>query len=405
MLSLDFNLTTIEERTAYVNNLTSTYNAEGFQFKNEELELMANYILYGKEEGGKSPIQKHDILTTSTVWGPKNSESLEGLLELPGFGETHFKPLTAPIQYKIPKPNLKRDRIIKQGLEQEFTPLWDEIDRTKEVLDKHKSGEEVLPLRKAQQLHHQLVELRREQYTLKDIYLPLVQCHSGQAVWRGGEKEESLVGSAQGYDVLPLGVWFKGNKYFEDPTNKDLPDYKGEPGAYSFDFREEAHVYQLVGLWGELETEAYGDPESVLKPLLDTLEYYSEKANLTKQQKYILEAKKMKQTNEETARQLKELMGVNYAPSYISTIWIHQICPKIAKAAREHEEMYRKRKEGKGAFKRCNTCGEKLPATPEFFVRLSRAPDGLTNRCKRCDKKDREKKKVTKIEREKAYLG
>jgi hypothetical protein len=44
-------------------------------------------------------------------------------------------------------------------------------------------------------------------------------------------------------------------------------------------------------------------------------------------------------------------------------------------------------------FKECNTCGRLLLRDSYNFVRKSRSKDGFTNRCKRCDKADRERKK------------
>ena len=44
-------------------------------------------------------------------------------------------------------------------------------------------------------------------------------------------------------------------------------------------------------------------------------------------------------------------------------------------------------------FKKCICCGEVLLRDPKNFVRKSRAKDGFVNKCKRCDKRDREIKK------------
>ncbi len=42
-------------------------------------------------------------------------------------------------------------------------------------------------------------------------------------------------------------------------------------------------------------------------------------------------------------------------------------------------------------FKPCSICGDLFPATPDYFARSSKSPDGLTARCKRCKSEDRNK--------------
>jgi len=37
-------------------------------------------------------------------------------------------------------------------------------------------------------------------------------------------------------------------------------------------------------------------------------------------------------------------------------------------------------------WKKCNTCGRYWLRDPRRFVRKSKSPDGLMNRCKACDK-------------------
>ena len=48
----------------------------------------------------------------------------------------------------------------------------------------------------------------------------------------------------------------------------------------------------------------------------------------------------------------------------------------------------------KEEFKTCNTCGKTLLKTSENFVKKERSKDGFTNRCKKCDKVERQRKKL-----------
>jgi hypothetical protein len=45
-------------------------------------------------------------------------------------------------------------------------------------------------------------------------------------------------------------------------------------------------------------------------------------------------------------------------------------------------------------FKKCNTCGKLLLIDAENFMRRTRSKDGFANRCKICDRNDRQYRKV-----------
>lgn len=57
-LKLDFTLTTTEEREAFIEEYTRELT---FTPTSEELEMMGNYILWGKDSDGKSSVQRKEI--------------------------------------------------------------------------------------------------------------------------------------------------------------------------------------------------------------------------------------------------------------------------------------------------------------------------------------------------------
>ena len=60
----------------------------------DELETISNYILWGKNKNGRN-IQQEGLVELKS-WTRQPVESLEALLEQPGFGETSFQSLSAP---------------------------------------------------------------------------------------------------------------------------------------------------------------------------------------------------------------------------------------------------------------------------------------------------------------------
>ena len=96
--------------------------------------------------------------------------------------------------------------------------------------------------------------------------------------------------------------------------------------------------------------------------------------------------------NQEIREIINKKYGKSYTINYISTIWTQKICGEIAEAARIHEQEFLLRDDEK-AWKKCNTCGKLKLRNSDMFVKKAKAVDGLSNRCKICDRLAREKAK------------
>ena len=90
-LDLNFQLETAEERNKFIKEYLPTLS---FTPNQDELETISNYILWGKNKTGRN-IQQEGLVELKS-WTRKPVESLEALLEQPGFGETSFQSLNAP---------------------------------------------------------------------------------------------------------------------------------------------------------------------------------------------------------------------------------------------------------------------------------------------------------------------
>ena len=165
------------------------------------------------------------------------------------------------------------------------------------------------------------------------------------------------------------------------------------------DFTDLETVYQIFLLLEDMEENV--DPEDVFsttQELINTLHFYIKETNLTEPQREILELKIKKEKNQDIAVYINKKYGKSYTANYISTIFRQKIIPAINTTAEYHEKII-----GnlffEEEFKVCIKCGRTLLRDPINFVRKSRAKDGLSNRCKECDKKDREEKKLKEVER------
>lgn len=426
-LDLNWALTSAKERSLFLQHYME--DEPSFQKRPptpEELETMANYLLWGQDEDGLNPDQRKEIQMPrrNSSWTSKEIESLDALLESPTFQENSLYQLGTSISKKT-REVFSREKILPENRPL-FTDLWNQIDSTELLINFYElaHGKRKNPPRpellsrfapdhaasleeKAKTLsqfhylkmRHLLVELRRQQYTIKDAVQPRILTYAAPSSPITSQLEDS----SEEISIFPFGpteqFLFRN---FQDliPKNFSEQELKEISSAYwrkreernhitnFFDFSDLETVYQLFLALETLQEE----PTDFSSSILPILWYYVRQANLTSVQQKILELKIQKVKNQDIAAQVNKEFDKNYTTNYISTIFRKKIIPEINSAAIYHEKIV-------GSlffeedFKVCAKCGRTLLRDPINFVRRSRASDGLSNHCKRCDKEEREKKK------------
>lgn len=310
-------------------------------------------------------------------------------MESPTFDENQLKPIQSI--YKKVKPSIDKEKAknIPGMIE-----LWKEIDRLQDIYDQNSGKTErqpetpVLSQSQLYYLKHQLIELRTQQYYLLDSDVQTIRAHANK-----GEYFEDVAKSHLSIPILPRGLMntkddenFK-NPYFDkngaaasNPRENEIL----EGNKPFFDFRNQEHLYQLIQHYGDLESQIEDYPDSLINNLLWTLDFYIDKAALSEQQRLIVELKKYRVSNKEIREQLKNKLGIDHRENYISTIW-NKAVGIICEAVELNYDEYLC-KDYEKAWKKCNRCGKILLRDPRNFVRKAKALDGLTGRCKKCDK-------------------
>ena len=438
-LHLDFQIESIEDRNKFLEEYLQREEFIKKPLTEEELETCANYILWGKDKDGKSAVQKKEIQikTKNGTWDKREDDSLDALLETPSFNEaTIIGPNS--VRTKIPREVFSRTKALKDApdaLKPIFKDLFYQIDKLdltlnyydlahgkrknppREELLQQFTLEEQLQLEedskhlnqfKYLKMRHLLVELRRQQFTLKDSYSSIIQRHTVPSV----EYMPNSISFETEISVLPLGIKNENkiaslifreeyipSEYTEEEL-KSISDFlwekKKESNNIIIDFRELEHVYNLFTLFFDLEDEALKkEIESETGSLLQTLKFYTDMADLSEAQREILDLKVRKYKNQDIANIINQKYNKSYTANYISTIFRQKIIKQINEAAQFHEEIIGNLFFPEN-FKRCTCCDKMMLRSPENFVRKTRAKDGFSNRCKKCDKIDRLRKKENK---------
>ena len=441
-LQLDFSLNTNEERVAFLEQYLRQPQFVTRPPTDDELETMGNYVLWGKDPvTGLNAKQtgEVDIDTKHSTWDKTEVESLDGLMEQPTFNEATLQPLdSVPIKQKR-EVFSRKDALAKcpDYLRQTLLDLFAQIDELDLLINYYElaHGQRKNPPReqllakfteeqqqefqqtitswnqfKYLKMRHRLVELRREQYTLRDSFVTKIlsqECGGPIVVMTDPDIDCEIEVLPLGtYNNTPVGGMIFGKQetlvpgYHSEENLKKIMElywkktkYAAGPNQHFIDFRDPEHVYQIFHQFFELEDAAdVAEFGSGLPFLMRTLEFYVERADLTDLQKEILEMKLKKVRNVDIAFEVNKKWGKSYTPNYISTIFRQRIIPKINEAAAYHEQVV-SNLPFEEEFKTCTGCGRTLLRNADNFTRKARSKDGLTSRCKVCEKSARLGKK------------
>ena len=196
---IDYSLYTDKERVEKVNELL----ADPLPLSEFELEGLANYILYGKDESKlTNSVQQKRIMRPNTKFGSfarRNEDSLDELMENPLFDESTLHEYSERNTYTKPKTTIKRPKYNANGVMVDagdsvipgMSELWDCIDRMARKLDIYNGKVEPNPdspedmaakewdSLTAYKMRHWLINLRQQQYYLREsYYAPIPPHHS-----------------------------------------------------------------------------------------------------------------------------------------------------------------------------------------------------------------------------------
>lgn len=389
--NLDFKIESSQDRLNFVKQINLS------TLTKKELELCTDYILYGKDPDGTSSVDRKEIYIKTKYGSYSRQEpiSLDEMMESPTFDETVLQPNNI---YKKVKPTIDKEKCKDIPGMKELWEQIEKIDRKIKLVEgkiEPDCGETIpqLSSKDLYQLKHMLIELRKDQYILKDTAFPEIQ---GQKNY--GSFWENPTNFQLNYPVFPCGVmekendqnfikpWLSEKRFAAIDLENQIEKLKKAEKPF-FNFLDKEHIYQLCLNYYEIKDFAEHFPNSPLNGLLWTLDFYIEKANLSEQQNLIVECKKRRLLNRDICKVLQEKLGICHQENYVSTIW-NRVCGLIADAAELNYDEWCC-KDYKPAWKVCSCCGETLLRDPRNFVRKSKAVDGLTSRCKKCDSKKR----------------
>lgn len=428
-LNLNFQIESAQDRSTWLKNYLAQH--PDWDLSPSELETCANYVLWGKNQDGLNVRQTHEIQleTKHGTWDTKTVESLEALQDSPTFNEASVSDLT-DTHFKVPKTTFSRAearRTAPPEVLETLETLWRTIDTLELELNYYEilHGKRTKPPRDAllnrfsetelteiqQRIfdmaqstylkkRHLLVDLRRDQYGYKDLYVSPIY----KSDFEFYQEKTSLnlvdalpcgLNHQTPFDelIFPQGRWPSPFEFDEPDLNLVYQLLWRQTDPLTFDFSNLEHVYNLLLGFDELSDEQT-PLESELPEVLATLLYYVDRADLTPIQRDILTRKINHEKNIDIASVINRTYQKSYNSNYISTIFRQKIIPAINEAALHHREILENIFYPEN-FQKCRTCGQILLLSEKNFVHKQKSKTGFTTRCKSCDREERKRKKET----------
>ena len=409
--SLDYSIERDIDRVRAIKDILDQLPTDPTQ---SELEQMGSYILYGKDENGRNAVQRGDTYDgnsrrfSSFKTAEDKVVSLDKVLENPMADQQQLMSPHKRSVYNLKKTTIKRPKYDKKTGElidigdgdiPGIQDLWERIDHLEHwiaILEKKIPPDETTTIFEVDsyrlyQLKHQLIDMRRHQYYLKDSYKPTLFF-----VAADHPKQQFIDWSSDSQYWMPLEQWQrKVSNSLLSSVSKNLEDYetrineKGETEVkwvvrrHTFDWENPKHIRALINNYDSLYDFFKEKLNTYGRTLIFDFERYLEMANLTDLRKFILNCKIKKMQYPEIADLMEAQFGVRYNENHLSEIVAREIPEKIAAVATKHRMILETPRD---QLKICYTCGRALPRHKLFFARNASRKDGFSSNCKECER-------------------
>ena len=348
-IKMDFSLETPEERNELVKKIIAETPPE--KLTQKYIEKLADYIIFAMDKEERKT--KKIITDNRMVTVNKRETSFEGLIGKLENGEDSIYNMIANDKNIIfaPKVSITEEDI-------ETIPGMKQLREAIEDLEKeakHARGKRAYILKK------NIIELRQDQYVLKNMYKKPIYC-------------TKIVKSFPKFN-LDEKVYMDENGEVHSTGKVNLFD--------------QFHISILLCNYSRLKQDSWDNFNSDIRWLMMDLDNLIEHTFKDKYPLYydLIIYKIDGLQNIQIQEKLYEDYGIKHSVEYISSLWRNKIPKMIAETAANEWLEWHFTFEEKGNWKKCSRCGQVKLAHNHFFSKHSTSTDGFYRICKDCRNK------------------
>ena len=352
-LYLDWNIEDPKARTEKVKEIIDNTPSE--RLTPTYLEKMADYIIKAADKKDRKEKKEKNFLTDNImVTLNKRELSFEGLIDKFENGEDGIYNIMTNDKNILFAPKKK---ITPQDLET-VPGLKELVEEIKKVEAEYKAAYG----KKKSHLLRQLIEMRQDQYVLKN------------ATKKISKKSSSQIGNISKIDL----------------TERIYLNTKGEIVSTGLiNLFEPKHISALLCNYSKIKEDCWGKLDGDINWLMIDLENLIDN-NIKEQYPLYFDIIVYKidgKSNAEIQEKIYEDYHIRHSVEYISSLWRNKIPDLIAEAASRDWLVWHYTEEVPGHWKKCNRCGQIKLGHPMFFSKNKSSKDGLYSICKACRNK------------------
>ena len=349
VIRLDYKLETPAERNELVKKIVNEAPPE--KLTPRYLEILADYIIFAmdKEERRTRKIITDNRMVTIN----KRETSFEGFVSKFENGEDGIYNMIANDKNIIFTPKIS---ITQKDIE-EIPPLKE----LRAAIEQVEKLEKAAKGKKKYLLKRQLIEMRQDQYVIKQAYRKPIFC----------------LNAIKSFSKLDLSETVTFN-------DKQLPESNGLVSLF-----DPKHISALLCHYSKLKEDTWGKLASDSYYLMEDLDNLIDRTLKEDYPLYfdLLVYKIDGKQNAEIQKLLEEKHGVKHSVEYISSLWRNKIPKLLAEREQEDYLIWYYTEVEKGHWKRCSRCKQVKLAHNKFFSKNKTSKDGYYSICKACRNK------------------
>ena len=346
---LDYKLESPQERNELVKKIIDETPPE--KLTQRYLEILTDYIIFAmdKEERKRKKILTDNRMVTVN----KRETSFEGLVGKLENGEDGIYNMIANDKNILFTPKI--------SITQEDIETIPPLKELREAIEKVEAAEKRATGKKKFLLKKQLIEMRQDQYVIKNSYKQPIYCING----------------IKSFAKLDLSENITKKKKGEIHTDCLISIFNPK------------HISLLLCNYSKLKEETYSKFTSDAYYMMQDLDNLIDAALAEDYPMYydLLIYKIDGKSNLEIQDLLEIDYGIKHSVEYISSLWRNKIPKIIAKKAKEKYVIWHYTEKEVGKWKRCSKCKCIKLAHNKFFSKNSTSKDGFYSICKSCRNK------------------